>query len=69
MKTRIIKTKILEKILNILKIQKNQFLKAKNSLLELGSDFIKLRDRELKDREVKNKREIEELSLNQLLCL
>ena len=59
----------MEKILNILKIQKNQFLKAKNSLLELGSDFIKLRDRELKDREVKNKREIEELSLNQLLCL
>ena len=69
MKTQIIKTKILEKILKILKIQKNQFLKAKNSLLELGKDFIKLKGRELKDREVKNKREIEEPSLNRLLCL
>ena len=69
MKTQNIKTKILEKILKILKIQKNQVLKAKNSLLELGNDFIKLRGRELKDREVKSKREIEELSLNQLLCL
>ena len=59
----------MEKILKILKIQKNQILKAENSLLELGKDFIKLGGRELKDREVKNKREIEELSLNQLLCL
>ena len=62
MKTQIIKTKILEKILKILKIQKDQFLKAKNSLLELGKDFVKLRGRELKDREVKNKiEELEEL--------
>ena len=34
-------------------IQKNQFLKVKNSLLELEKDFIELKDRELKDREVK----------------
>ena len=42
-------------------IQKNQFLKVKNSLLELEKDFIKLKDRELKDREIKIKREIGEL--------
>ena len=39
-------------------IWKNQFLKVKNSLLELEKDFIELKDRELKDREVKVKREI-----------
>ena len=38
-------------------VGKNQFLKVKNSLLE----FIELKERELKDREVKIKREIEEL--------
>ena len=27
----------------------NQFLKAKNSLLELAKDFIELNDKELKD--------------------
>ena len=37
-------------------MQKNQFLKVKNNLLELEKDFI-----ELKDKEVKIKREIEEL--------
>ena len=37
-------------------MQKNQFLKVKNSLLQLEKDFIAL-----KDREVKIKREIEEL--------
>ena len=36
-------------------MQKNQFLKVKDSLLELEKYF-----RELKDREVKIKREIEE---------
>ena len=36
-------------------------MKVKNSLLELEKDFIELRDKELKDREVKIKREIEEL--------
>ena len=42
-------------------LQKNQFLKVKNSLLEFEKDFIELKDRKLKDREVKIKREIEEL--------
>ena len=42
------------------KMQENQFLKVKNSLLELEKDSIELKDRELKDREVKIKREIEE---------
>ena len=36
-------------------------MKVKNSLLQLEKDFIELRDKELKDREVKIKREIEEL--------
>ena len=35
-------------------MQKNQFLKVKNGL----SDFVELKDRELKDREVKIEREI-----------
>ena len=42
-------------------MRKNQFLKVKNSLLELEKDFIELKDRELRDRELKIKREIEEL--------
>ena len=42
-------------------MRKNPFLNVKNSLLELEKDFIKLKDKELKDREVKIKREIEEL--------
>ena len=42
-------------------MQKNQFLKVKDSLLELQKIFIKLKDVELKDRKVKIKREIEEL--------
>ena len=41
-------------------MQKNQFLKAKNGLLELEKDSIKLKDIELKDREVKTKKEIGE---------
>ena len=41
--------------LNIMR--KNQFLKVKNSLLELEKDFTELRDVELKDREVKKKKE------------
>ena len=47
----------------------NQFLKGKNSNLEMEKDFIELKNRELKDREVKIKREIEELFFNQSLCL
>ena len=50
-------------------IRKNQVLKVKNSLLELEKDFMELKDKELKDREVKIKREIGELFLNRLLCL
>ena len=40
---------------------KIQFLKVKNSLLQLEKDCIELKDRELKDIEVKIKREMEEL--------
>ena len=42
-------------------VQKNQFLKVKNTLFELENDFLELKDKELKDREVKIKKEIEEL--------
>ena len=42
-------------------MQKNQFLKVTNSLLELEKDFIELKGRKLKDREVKIKSVIEEL--------
>ena len=38
---------------------KSQFLKTKNSLLELKKDFIELKDRGLKDRELEIKREIQ----------
>ena len=43
-------------------MRKNQFLKVKNSLLELEKDFI-----ELKDRGVKIKREIENLFLKLII--
>ena len=43
------------------KMQENQFLKVKNCLFELEKDFIELKYRELKDREVNIKREIEQL--------
>ena len=46
---------------NLENMQNNQFLKVKNSLLELEKDFKELKERELKDREEKIKREIEEL--------
>ena len=42
-------------------MRKNQFLKAKNSPLELQKDLIESKDRELNDREVKIKKEIENL--------
>ena len=45
------KENIERKYLN--EMQENQFLKIKNSLLELEKAFVKLKDRELKDREVK----------------
>ena len=42
-------------------MRENQFLKEKNNLLELQKDFMELKDIESKDREVKIKREIEEI--------
>ena len=46
---------------NLNNMWKNQFLKVKNSLLELQKDLIELKDRELKDRVVKIKKETEEV--------
>ena len=43
------------------KMWKNQFLKVRNSLLELEKGFIELKDIEMKDIEAKIKREIEQL--------
>ena len=40
-------------------MRKSQFWKVKNSSLELEKDFIELKDRELKHRELKIKREID----------
>ena len=40
-------------------MQKVQFLKVMNSLLELEKDFTELNQRELKEREAKIKTEIE----------
>ena len=48
-------------------MSKNQFLKVKNSILELEKDFIELKNRELEDREVKIKRETEELVLKNII--
>ena len=42
-------------------MQNNQFLKVKNSLLELEKNFMELKGRELKDRKEKIKKEIEKL--------
>ena len=42
-------------------MRKNQFLKVKNSLLESEKDFIELKDRASKDRDVKIKGVIQEL--------
>ena len=43
-------------------MRKNQFLKVKNSLIELEKDFV-----ELKNREVKIKRETEEIFLKLIM--
>ena len=48
-------------------MRKSQFWKVKNSRLELEKDFIELKDRELKQRELKIKREIEELFFKQII--
>ena len=42
-------------------MQNNQFLKVQNSLLDLEKDFMELKDRELKYRKEKIKKEIEKL--------
>ena len=42
-------------------MRKNQFLKVKNSILELEKGFIEFKDIELKDREGKIRREAEGL--------
>ena len=51
------------------KYVKQQFLKVKDSLLELEKDFIESKDRELKDKEVKKKERWKNYFLNRLLCL
>ena len=48
-------------------MRNNPFLKVKNRLVELEKYFIESKDRELKDREVKIKREIEELFLKPII--
>ena len=45
----------------------NQFLKVNNSLLEFEKDFIELKEKESKDREMKIKRETEELFLKPII--
>ena len=42
-------------------MQNNQFLKVQNSLLDLEKDFMELKDRELKYRKEKIKKEIKKL--------
>ena len=48
-------------------VRMSQFLKVKNCLLELEKYFIELKDGKLKDREVKVKREIEQLLFKQIV--
>ena len=50
-------------------MQNNQFLKVKNSLLELEKNFMELKGRELKDSEEKIKREIEKLYYKPIIVL
>ena len=47
-------------------MQKNLVLKVKNRFLKLEKDFIDPKDTELKDREIKIKREIEELFIKSI---
>ena len=42
-------------------------INAKNSLLESENDFLELKDRELKDKKLKIKREIEQLFLKLII--
>ena len=66
---KLLKRKYWEEIL-YKKYAKEPIFNGKNSLLELEKDFTELKTWELKDREVKIKREIEKnYFLNQLWCL
>ena len=49
------------------KILKNRFLKVKSSFLELENDFIGLKGGELKYRELKIKKGIEELFIKPII--
>ena len=60
-RTKILRGKHLKYMLN------NAFLKVKYNLLELEKDFIELDEIELKDREVKIKRETKKLFLKPLI--
>ena len=48
-------------------MQNNQFLRVKNSLLELEKDFMEMKDIELKDRKEEIKKEIEKLFNNPII--
>ena len=48
-------------------LQNSQFLKVKNNFLKLEKDVIELNGIELKDREIKIKREIEKLFLEPVI--
>ena len=48
-------------------MQNSQSLKVKNNFLKLEKDVIELNDIELKDREIKIKREIEKLFLEPVI--
>ena len=50
-------------------MSKTKSLKVNKSILWLEKDFVGLKDRKLKDREEKIKRETEELFLSRLPCL
>ena len=60
-RTKILRGKHLKYMLN------NAFLKVKYNLLELEKDFMELDEIELKDREVKIKRETKKLFLKPLI--
>ena len=60
-RTKILREKHLKYMLN------NAFLKVKYNLLELEKDFIELDKIELKDREIKIKRETKKLFLKPLI--
>ena len=56
-----------KKAIDVVTLLQNQFLKLKNSLLELGKYLIEWKDRELKNGEVKMKSEIKELFFKSII--